>query len=184
MRRRLAILGASLLLLAGMVVPSAVFAAPVTVTIHVTAQVVSITNDKDSWELGTITEGQILYFSNDNAQDNDWSTITNTSNVYVDVELRGTDIVPVDPAYTWTLASENTTETYCLYANRLATPTVYDVEVKSAATYNFVTAVATGLAPLATNEWSMKFTAPTAFNVLDDGLEKESVLTLVATKHT
>ena len=181
MKQKLAILGVALLLLAGMVVPLAVFAAPVTVTIHVTAQVVSITNDKDSWDLGTVTEGQILYFSTNNAQDDDWSTITNTSNVHVDVELRGTDIEPADPTYTWTLASENTTETYCLYANLAATPTVYDVEVKKAATYS---KVAVDLGEGLTNKWSMKFTAPTAFNVLDDGLEKESVLTLVATKHT
>lgn len=181
MKRRLAILGATLLLLAGMVVPSAVFAIAPTVTIHVTAQMVSITNDKDTWELGLVTEGQILYFSTDNAQDDDWSTITNTSNVHVDVELRGTDLIPANPTYTWTLASENTTATYCLYANLAATPTVYNVEVKKAATYS---KVAVNLGEGLTNKWSMKFTAPTTFNAEDNGLEKASVLTLAATKYT
>src|SRR3972149_8964428 len=99
MRRRLAILGVSLLLLASMVVPSVVYAVNPIVTIHVTAQVVAITNDKDAWEIGTIDVNSIKYFSVDNAQNNTYSTIENTGNVAVDIEIQGTTIT--DGVYPW-----------------------------------------------------------------------------------
>lgn len=179
MKRKLIGLMATLALLSSLIVPSAVFAVAPIVTIHVTAQVVSITNSRDTWELGIVTEQQILYFSANNSENVTWSQIHNTSNVHVDVELQGSDLVPVDPTYTWTLASDNGTETYELYANTIGAPTVYSIEVKRAAAYTDLIA---NLGEGDTYDWSMRFIAPTAFNAADDGLEKASILTLVATK--
>ena len=167
------------------VVLASVFISPVaaanpTVSITVTAEVVSITNDKSSWAIGTVAADAVVYFSTDGTQDDDWSTITNTGSVTVDVEIQGTNIEGGD--YDWTLASAAGSEQYSLYANKAATPTVYDVEVKTSE-YNDITA-AGGLAADATNKWSMKFTAPTAFNANDDGEQKTATVTLVASKHT
>jgi len=151
-----------------------------TVAITVTAEVVSITNDKDTWGIGTITVDAVVYFSATGTEDDDYSQIENTGNVAVDVEIQGTDIEGGD--YDWTLSNTGTagSETYALHANSEATPAVYDVIVKSES----YTDICTNLAASGTYDWSMKFTAPTAFNAADDGLEKSSTVTLVATKHT
>jgi len=167
----------ALALLAVLAVPA--FAANPTVSITVTAEVVSITNDKATWAIGTVAVDAVVYFSTDGTQDDDWSTITNTGSVTVDVEIQGTNIEGGD--YDWTLATAAGSEAYSLYANKAATPTVYDVEVKTSSC-NDITAAA-GLAADATNLWSMNFTAPTAFNAADDGNEKTATVTLVASKH-
>ena len=164
-------------LLASFVVPVA--AANPTVSITVTAEVVAITNTQASWGIGTVAVDAVVYFSATGVQDDDYSQITNTGSVTVDVEIQGTDIE--GGVYDWTLATAAASETYSLYANKQATPTVYDVEVKSSV-YGDITA-AGGLAALGTNDWSMKFTAPTGFNAADDGAEKSATVTLVASKH-
>jgi len=151
-----------------------------TVTITVKAQVVSITNTQNSWDIGTILVNAVVYFSAAGTQDDDYSQITNTGNVTCDVEIQGVNIE--GGSYDWTLATTAGSEQYSLYANKQATPTVYDVEVKSSS-YVDITAAA-GLAALGTNDWSMKFTAPSAFNASDDGAEKSATVTLVASKHT
>jgi len=155
-------------------------AANPTVSITVTAQVVSITNSEDTWAIGTVAADAVVYFSATGAQDDDYSQITNTGSVTVDVEIQGTNIEGGD--YDWTLASAAGSEQYSLYANKQATPTVYDVEVKTSS-YVDITA-AGGLAADGTNDWSMKFTAPTAFNANDDGNQKTATVTLVASLHS
>lgn len=153
------------------------FAANPTVSITVTAEVVSITNTEATWAIGTVATDAVVYFSATGSQDDDYSQITNTGSVAVDVEIQGTDIEGGD--YDWTLAAAAGSETYQLYANSESTPTVYDVEVKSSV-YNDLT---TNLAADGTYDWSMEFTAPSAFNAADDGNEKTATVTLVASKY-
>jgi len=148
------------------------------VTITVKAQLLSITNSQATWDIGFVTVNNVKYFSADNAQDDDYSRITNTGNVAVDVALHGTDFVAANTTFNWVLADTAGDQTYSLYANKQATPTVYDVEVKKAAHANIVE----GLAAAGTNDWSMNFTAPSAFHANDDGLEKSASVTLVASK--
>lgn len=166
-------------MIASFLCPMAVKAADPEVTITVSAQIVAITNTQSSWGIGIIEVDDIVYFSTNGVQDDDWSQIENTGNVAVDVEIQGTNIEGGD--YDWTLAAAAGVEIYSLYANKQATPTVYDVEVKTSA-YNDITAAA-GLAVSATNDWSMKFTSPTQFNASDDGAQKTATVTLVASKH-
>ena len=165
----------ALALLAAVAVPA--FAANPTVSITVTAQVVSITNTQATWAIGVVDVDDVVYFSATGAQDDDYSQITNTGSVAVDIEIQGTDIEGGD--YDWTLAATAGSEQYSLYANSESTPTVYDVEVKSS-TYGDLT---TNLAVDGTYDWSMKFTAPSAFNASDDGNEKSATVTLVASKY-
>lgn len=155
------------------------FAAPVaaanpTVAITVTAEVVAITNTQATWGVGTVALDAVVYFSADGNQDDDYSQIENTGSVAADVEIQGTDIEGGD--YDWTLATAAGSEQYSLYANDDDTPTVYDIEVKSS-TYSDL---ATSFAVDDTKDWSMKFTAPSAFNAADDGNEKSATITLVA----
>lgn len=163
-------------LLTVLVVPVA--AANPTVSITVTAQVVSVTNTQSSWGIGTVALDAVVYFSADGNQDDDYSQIENTGSVAIDVEIQGTDIEGGD--YDWTLATAAGSEQYSLYANDDGTPTVYDIEVKSSAYAD----LKGNLAVNATADWSMKFTAPTAFNAADDGNEKSATVTLVASKYT
>lgn len=167
----------ALALLGVLAVPA--FAANPTVSITVTAEVVSITNTQDTWAIGVVAVDAVVYFSVTGAEDDDYSRITNTGSVTVDVEIQGTNIEGGD--YDWVLAATADSEQYSLYANKQATPTVYDVEVKTSS-YVDITAAA-GLASDGTNDWSMKFTAPSAFNAADDGAEKTATITLVASKH-
>ena len=153
------------------------FAANPTVSITVTAEVVSITNTQATWAIGTVATDAVVYFSATGSQDDDYSQIENTGSVAVDVEIQGTDIEGGD--YDWTLAAAAGSETYSLYANSESTPTVYDIEVKSSS-YNDLT---TNLAASGTYDWSMKFTAPSAFNAADDGNQKTATVTLVASKY-
>jgi hypothetical protein len=182
--RKIRRLGLSLvlavLMLVGLTVPALAAGNP-TVAITVTAQVISITNDKDAWAIGTVAVDTVVYFSTNGAENDVWSTITNTGSVTVDVKIQGTNIE--GGAYDWTLATAAGNQTYSLYANLAATPTVYDVEVKNAPTYSTITAAA-GLTKTSTNKWSMKFTAPNEFNASDAGAEKTATVTLVASKHT
>jgi len=174
-RRALLSLVLAMALLVVTAVPAG--AANPTVTITVSAQTISITNSKATWALGTITTSTTLYFSTDNLQDDDWSRITNTGNVAVDVEIQGTDFEGGD--YDWTLAATAGDQQYKLFANKQATPDVYDVEVKSSSYVDIVG----NLAAAGTNDWSMKFEGPTGFHASDDGAEKTATVTLVASKY-
>ena len=173
MKRRLglSLVLAVVLLLA---VPLATMAANPTVAITVTAEVVAITNTQATWGIGTVALDAVVYFSATGSQDDDYSQIENTGSVAVDVEIQGENIEGGD--YDWTLATAAGSETYSLYANDDDTPTVYDIEVKSS-TY---TDLATSFAVDDTKDWSMKFTAPSAFNAADDGAQKSATITLVA----
>lgn len=149
-----------------------------TVSITVTAKVVSITNTESTWAIGTVEVDDVVYFSATGAQDDDYSQIENTGSVAVDIEIQGTDIE--GGSYDWTLAAAAGSETYSLFANANNGTSAYNIEVKSSA-YNDLT---TDLAAAATYDWSMNFTAPTAFNANDDGAEKAATVTLVASEHT
>lgn len=178
MRQKLSILIVSLLLLVGMVVPMAVFAVNPVVTITVSAQVVSITNSRPDWAMGTIDVNTIRYFSDSLSTQNDtYSRISNASNVHIDIEIRGTEIT--DTFNAWTYDTVNGVEKYSLYAN--SGNATYNIPIKSAAYDDLV--VDLGESP-ATFDWSANFTAPSAFNAGDTGAEKTGSITLVATKHT
>jgi len=133
-----------------------------------------ITNSPDTWNIGHVQANDIRYFSADNTQDDDYALITNTGGVAVDVQIQGLDIE--GGSYDWTLGSSAGDQTYSLYANSEASPTVYDIEVKKA-DYSYL---CEDLAVDGTYNWSMKFTAPTALNPADDGLQKSTTITLVA----
>jgi hypothetical protein len=155
------------------------FAANPTVTITVTAKVIAITNSQDTWNIGIVGINDVVYFSATGEKDNDYSQITNTGNVSVDIEIQGTDVDGTGDL-DWALASSAGSEQYCLYANSEGTPNTYDVEVKSADYEN----LCEDLDPDDTYDWSMEFTAPTAFDPADDGEDKSATVTLVASEHT
>lgn len=160
-----------------------VSAANPTVTITVNAATASITNTKATWNItdlvGAVNVDDVVYFSTDGTQDDDWSQIANTGNSAVDVEIQGTDFTQALGAYNWTLATATGASQYSLYANVNGTGT-YTVEVKSSAAYNDLAA---NLLALQNHNWSMKFTAPSSFNASDDGVAKTATVTLVASLH-
>lgn len=157
--------------------PTAIaYAANPTVTMSVTAGIISINNTQDAWALGIATPDEIIYFSADGTQDDDYSLLGNDGTLAVDVEIQGTDFEGGD--YDWTLGASAGVETYSLYANSDEAGT-YSIEVKSSV-YNDLK---TNLAKDLTWMWSMKFTAPTSFNASDDGTEKTGTTTLVASEY-
>ena len=133
-----------------------------------------ISNTPSSWAIGVVGTSDVVYFSATGAQDDDYALITNTGNCVVDIQIQGQDIE--GGSYDWVLASTADSEQYSLYANSEATPTVYDIEVKSSS-YNNLCA---DLVEDDTYSWSIKFTAPTAFNANEDGEQKATTVTLVA----
>jgi len=155
------------------------FAADPTVTITMAAKIIAITNSQATWTIGAVEVDDVVYFSATGAQDDDYSRITNTGNVAVDIEIQGTDAE--GGAYDWTLSNTGTPgdQIYSLKANSEATPTVYDILVKSAAYVDLYA----DLAASDTYDWSMKFTAPTAFHGSDAGANKTATVTLVASEH-
>lgn len=160
-------------------------AANPTVTITVNAAMVSITNTQATWNItdlvGAVNVDDVVWFSADGTQDDDWSQIENTGNAACDIEIQGTDLEQdTGGAYNWTLAAATGAETYSLYANNTSGGATYGVEVKTSA-YNNIT---TNLAESNNWNWSMKFTAPSSFNVNDDGAAKTATVTLVASLHT
>lgn len=167
---------AAVALLAMLVAP--VGAANPTVTITVTASVVSINNTQSAWAIGIVTVDAVVYFSATGAQNDSYSTITNTGSVMIDVDIKGTDIDGTG-ALDWTLASAAGAEQYSLYATNESNAGVYDIEVKSAAAYSHV---CSGLPSGGddTTTWSMNFTAPSSFNAAEDGLQKTATVTLIA----
>lgn len=169
----LALLMALILLL----LPTQVFAADPTVTITFSFQVVSITNTQSTWTMADVEVDEILYFSADNTQDDDYSQIENTGNVGVDVEIQGTNMEGGD--YDLTLAAAAGDQIYSLYANSSNGSATYNIEVKSSSYNDVVSDLAAG----AVYNWSMKLTAPTAKNPADDGSNKTATVTLVASEH-
>ena len=178
-RRFLVSLALALMLVATIATP--VLAADPTVTITVSAKIVAITNTHDAWNIGPIEIDDIVYFSATGAQDDDYSQVENTGNVPVDVEIQGTNCE--GGAYDWTLANTGGAgdQIYTLFANSEATPTVYDVRVKSASYVDLCTNLDDSVAD--TYDWSMKFTAPTAFHGSDAGANKTATITLVVSEH-
>jgi hypothetical protein len=153
-----------------------VLAADPTVTITMSAKIVAITNTQANWAIGAVEVDDVVYFSATGAQNDTYSQIENTGNVAVDIEIQGTDAE--GGTYDWVLAATTGDQQYSLYANSEATPTVYDVQVKSSVYIDLTTA----LAALDTYDWSMKFTAPTAFHASDAGASKTATVTLVASE--
>jgi hypothetical protein len=178
MKRRLLAIVLAVSLLVSLLFPVVALAADPTVTITVSALTIAITNTEDTWAIGPVEVDATAYFSADNSQDDNYSQIENTGNVAEDIEIQGTDFE--GGAYDWTLAAAAGDQTYSLYANSEGAPTVYDVEVKSSS-YNDLT---TNLTATDTYDWSMKFTAPSAFNGSDAGANKTATVTLVASQHT
>ena len=114
-----------------------VSAANPTVTMTVTAGIISITNTQNTWALGSAILSEIIYFSATNAQDDDYSTVNNTGNLAVDVEIQGTNFV--GGGFDWTLAAASGDKEYSLYVNSdNGSGAAYDIEVKSSA-YNDLT---------------------------------------------
>ena len=145
-----------------------------TVTITMSAAVVSISNTQNTWNVGPLTINDIVYFSGDNQEDVDYSEIENKGNVAVNVTIKGTNAVGT---YSWTLGSAAGNQTFSLFANTEATNTTYDIEVTTGGT-----AWISNLAKDATYKWSMKLTAPDEFDVADDGSDRVCTVTLVASK--
>ena len=145
-----------------------------TVTITVSATVVSITNTQSSWAMGPVSEGgsAIKWGSSDT-----YSQINNTGNVAADIQIQGTNATLTD--YNWTLGTTAGDKIYSLYANTEADPTNYTIEVKYSG-YNNLT---TNLTVATLYNWSMEFTPPTAFDPNDPGTNKTATVTLVASKH-
>jgi len=176
MKRRLLAVMLVAVIVVSLLFPMVALAADPTVTITVSAKVIAITNTQDTWTIGAVDVDEVVYFSVDNTQDDDYSQIENTGNVAVDVEIQGTDFEGGD--YDWTLAAAAGDQQYSLYTNGDGDVT-YDIEVKSSV-YNDIT---TNLAADGTADWSLKLTCPTAFNGADDGENKTATVTLVASEH-
>ena len=161
-------------LLAAMAVPAFAQGNP-TVSITVRASVVSITNTEDTWAIGVIAaSGTSKWGSSDT-----YSTLTNTGSVNVNVAIQGTDAV--GGTYTWTLAATGDPGSE-IYGINATTTTTYNITVKKTPFNNLVTDLPHTSSNTVT--WSMTFYAPTAFNAADDGAEKSTTVTLVASKHT
>lgn len=177
-RRSRILIGIIVALLLVLIPTASALATNPTVTMTVTAGIVTITNSQNTWALGTATLSEVIYFSANGAQDDDYSMVINTGSLAVDVEIQGTNFE--GGSYDWALASASGNQTYSLYANKSATPTVYDTEVKSSS----YTDLTTDLESSANITWSMKFTAPNEFHVSDDAAQKSATVTLVASEHT
>lgn len=167
-----------LVLLVALAIPITASATNPTVDLTVSATIVAITNSQATWSMGAVEINTVEYFSVNNAQDDDYSLVTNTGNVAEDVKIQGTTFE--GGTYDWTLATAAGDKIYSLYANSGNGSATYDTEVKSAASYSFLVS---DLAKTGTYKWSMKFTAPSAFDVADDGVSKTATVTLVASKH-
>jgi len=176
--RRIALsLVLAVLLTLGLVVPAMANGNP-TVTITISARIVAITNSVNTWTSpAVVAGGAAIYWSADGyTQDNDYSLITNTGNVAVNVAIQGTNFE--GGSYDWTLAAAAGDKIYSLYSNNSTQPTSYTIEVKTSAYANICTALpATGSDTCA---WSMKLTPPTIFDAADDGSSKNATVTLVA----
>ena len=180
--RKIRRLGLSLVLAVlvqvGLTVPALAAGNP-TVSITVVAEVVSITNSQASWPIGIAIVDATKYFASDvDVEDKDYSTVTNTGSVAVDIAIQGTDIE--GGSYDWAISATGVaaSETYGLNATAGNGTGAYSTIVKKTPFNN----LATALAAEATWGWSMLFKAPTAFNANDDGAQKTSTLTLVASK--
>ena len=154
-----------------------VSAANPTVTMTVTAGTVSITCTQDTWALGYATVDEVIYWSANNEQDDDYAAVENTGTLPVDIEIQGVNFEGGD--YDWTLASSTGDQQYSLYANSDNGTATYDIEVKSSSYTDLTTDLGAGL-----YYFSMKFTAPSAFNESDDLEQKTATVTLVASEHT
>ena len=180
--RKIRRLGLSLvlavLMLVGLAVPA--LAGNPTVSITVTAQVISISNSEANWPIGIVTVGQERYFAADvGVEDKDYSTITNTGSVAVSIALQGTDIE--GGSWDWAISATGVaaSETYALNATAGNGTGDYTTIVKKTPFNNLTT----NLAAKSTWGWSMQFKAPTAFNAADAGDQKTSTVTLVASKY-
>lgn len=177
MKKRIVAIAMVLALIGNLIFPVLALAADPVVTITVSAKLIAATNTQANWAIGPVEVDNVVYFSATGAQDDDYSQVENTGNVAIDVELQGTDFE--GGAYDWTLAAAPGDQIYSLYANSEAVPGTYDVEVKKAA-YNMLV---TNLAVDDTYDWSMKFTAPTAFDPADAGANKTATVTLAISEH-
>lgn len=153
--------------------PMPVSGADPTVTITVSATVISITNTEATWAIGVVEAGD---GATKWGASNTHSQVNNTGNVAVDVEIQGTNLTD---GYNWTLGAAAANKTYQLYANTQAVPETYDVEV-AVTGYNDLL---TNLTADSVYNWSMEFTPPTIFDPDDDGANKTATITLVASKH-
>ena len=124
-----------------------------TVTITVSATVVSITNTQSSWAMGPVSEGgsAIKWGSSDT-----YSQINNTGNVAADIQIQGTNATLT--GYNWTLGTTAGDKIYSLYANTQADPTNYTIEVK----YSDYNNLCTNLGVNATQGWGLQLLMPTA----------------------
>jgi len=175
--RKIRRLGLSLvlavLLALGFVVPA--MAGNPTVTIYVSAKVVSISNSQATWNITVVAPNAVAYFSANNLQNNTYSQITNTGNVAVDVTPQCTDFVASNVSYNWELDTNAGDQAYSLYFNTEAGADTYNVEIDEDGT-----AWINELAVDDIYDWSAKFTAPTVFHVDDDGSYKQATITLVS----
>jgi len=177
-RKRMAPLVGLLVALTLLLVPAGnVMAANPTVSMNVTAGIISINNTMSTWALGYATLDEVIYFSADGSQDDDYSLIGNTGNLAVDVEIQGTNFTG-DPI-SWTLATGADKDQFALVAD-VGDAGTYSVEVKSSSYVD----ITTDLASMATIVWSMKFTAPDEFDATEAGDIKTATVTLVASEHT
>ena len=153
---------------------SSAMAADPQVEITVAAVLVAATNSEATWAIGPVIVDQVVYFSVDNTQDDNYSTIDNTGNVPLDIALQGTNFE--GGAYDWTLASSAGDQQYSLYANSTNGSSTYDIiEINTGGSNDLVTALPVSYDYV----WSMKLTAPTAFNASDAGASKSANVTLV-----
>ncbi len=165
----------TVILLAMTVLPA--IAADPTITITFSAKVVAATNSESTWAAGPLGVNDNVFFSADNSQDDNYSEITNTGNVAVDVDIEGTDAE--GGAYDLTLAAAPGDQQYSIYAISGNGTGTYSTEVKKSSFNNLVTNLSAG----SNWFWSMNMTMPTAFNASDDGSSKNATVTLGVTEH-
>ena len=148
-----------------------------TVSISVTAGLLTLTNTESTWTMGYAVPSQVIYFSANGSENDTYSTANNTGNLVEDVAIQGTNLVGTS---NWTLGTTAANQTYSLYANSGNGSSTYNTEVKTSAYSNLVTNLGVGVQ----YKWSMKFTAPTIFSATEDGSAKSGTVTLVASQHT
>lgn len=160
------------------VFPASALAENPTVTMTVTAGIISISNTQGSWALGYAIISKVIYFSATGAQDDDYSTIVNTGTLPVDIEIQGVNFE--GGIYDWILGPSSGNQTYSLYANSSNGSATYNIEVQNAGYNDLIANLASG----ADYNWSMKFTAPNEFHINEDMAPKNATVTLAVSEHT
>jgi len=141
------------------------------VTVTATPSFISITNDPDSWPIGTVSAGST---PNTTA---DYFLITNTSSEAIDISINCTGWTG-GPGWTYGAPAEDTANLAASSGNSTGGGSGgagdYDIDVPNGPSTLLIDAVAVGVNP----NWELKLNAPTSFTFGD---QQTTTVTITAT---